>query len=143
MINKFGECSECGKEGLITKPSKMLCIKCNSKRLKSVKTKETKATGELVMFKEIWAERKHVSFITGKPLGEFNVWFFAHVLSKGSSPKFRLKKENIVLLTPKEHVLFDNGSKENRDKYGNDNTCSWQPLYDLKDKLKSEYYGNI
>jgi hypothetical protein len=141
MINKFGECSECEAYGLITKPSLMLCVKCNNKRLRKQKDTKTKATGELDVFREIWKERKHVSFISGKPLKEFNVWCFAHVLSKGSSPKFRLNKENIVLLTPKEHVLFDNGSHENREAYAKANSCSWDELYELKDKLKSEYYG--
>jgi hypothetical protein len=127
---------------LITKPSKKLCYKCNKKRL-GYKKKE--ATGEGMMFEEIWEEREKVSFISGKSLkgyenGKFFYHLFAHVLSKGSHPKFRLNKENIVLLTPEEHNLYDFGSEENREAYAERNKCSWAKLYELKEKLRQEYY---
>jgi hypothetical protein len=89
------------------------------------------------MFKEIWNEREHKSFVSGELLGHYaKPHFFAHVLSKGAYPRYRLNKDNIVLLTMEEHYLFDHGSMDQRDKTGLD----WQPLYDLKDELKIKYY---
>jgi hypothetical protein len=60
------------------------------------------------LFRWCWDNRPHVSEISGTPLGnEMNVWFFAHVLPKGSYGLFKLKNFNITLLTPQEHTLYD------------------------------------
>jgi len=105
---------------------------------KNRKKRFPKPTGEGDMFKEIWAEREHKSFVSGKPLGHVaKAHFFAHVLSKGAYPKYRLNKDNIVLLTFDEHYLYDHGTMDQREKTGYD----WQKLYDLKDDLKIKYYG--
>ncbi len=69
--------------------------------------KEYKPTGELALFKEIWAERPHFCFVSGKKLPHFDVRLFAHVIPKGNSPNMRLDKNNIVLLTPSNHYLYD------------------------------------
>jgi len=94
--------------------------------------KNKKPTGELALFQAIWATRRHVSFLSGKSLGEFNVCYFAHVISKKQWPKGRLTDKNIILLTPEEHALYDQGTEEQRAKYGYD----WNKIYELKQQLK-------
>lgn len=96
--------------------------------------KSRSKTGELELFKEIWDEREHQSFLSGKPV-QANIFCFAHVLSKGMYPKFRLNKENIILLTAEEHQLLDHGTEEKRIKYGYD----WGKIWKLKEKLRRDY----
>ena len=59
------------------------------------------------MFVEIWEEREHVSQVSGKPLLYPNHsqwhWQFAHILGKQAYPKYRHRKENIMLMLPEEH----------------------------------------
>ena len=84
------------------------------------------------MFLEIWQEREHKSFISGRFLGnEPRVHYFAHVLPKGTFPKFKCKKENIVLLTMEEH---------NRQHFGSiKDDPQWQKWFDLREKLMLKY----
>lgn len=97
-----------------------------------------KPTGELALFTSIWHTRKHESFISGKKLHEFNVSFFAHVLSKKQHPKLRLFDRNIVLLTPEEHTLYDQGTEDLREKYAQRTGADWSKLYKLKEELLNE-----
>jgi hypothetical protein len=106
-------------------------------------------TGELALFDTIWATRPHVSFISDLPISiqpHTPLWYsvFAHVLAKGKYPSFRLLDRNIVLLLPKEHALFDQGTKELRSMYrlsceSYGGGCDWDKLYELREQLKSEY----
>lgn len=67
---------------------------------------------------------------------------FAHVLAKGLNqyPYFKYYAKNIVLLTPGEHALLDQGTEEARISYALDvKSANWQPLYDLREELKKEY----
>jgi len=61
----------------------------------------------LKLFLQIWNEREHVSQLSGKPLFYPNHlkwhWQFAHILGKNVAPKWKMNKENIILVTPKEH----------------------------------------
>lgn len=96
------------------------------------------------LYREIISERPLISFLTGKPLGPFDLRNFtccAHVLAKGQNkyPRFKSYKKNIVLLSQMEHHLFDNGTEQQRIDYAEKNKCSWQPLYDLRDELIEEY----
>ena len=98
------------------------------------------------MYYEIWQEREHISFLSGKSLESYfgTDYFrnmFAHVLAKGQNkyPRFKTYKKNIVLLTPYEHHLFDNGTIEQRQKYADETGCDWGKLYDLMNGLKDEY----
>lgn len=104
------------------------------------KKKIYKPTGEKDMFMDIWNERSHISFLSGKKLDEFenSPFFFnlfAHLFPKGKYPKERLNVDNIVLLTPEEHFLMDQGTIEQRDKYAHDNNCSWEKIYNKKEEL--------
>lgn len=98
--------------------------------------------GMIGLFREIWEEREHVSFLSGNEL-RFNVSCFAHVLPKGKGffPKYAYRKENIVLVTPEEHTLIDHGTEEKRKAYPAD----WNRLNRLGIELRMEYelsYGS-
>lgn len=111
------------------------------------KIKTYKPTGEREVFDSIWKERKHISFLSGKPLDYFEDTsfypnLFAHVLEKRKYPELRLEKDNIILLEPTEHLLYDQGTSEQRDKYAHEHNCSWEKLYTLRETLKESYEKN-
>ena len=102
------------------------------------------ATGEAVLFKEIWDEKEpeeRVSFVSGTNLEDIHTmhtFYFAHVLGKGAYPLFRLNKENIVLLTFNQHKLWDTARWKIRE---NKHLMEmWTPMFELEEKLKEEYY---
>lgn len=98
-----------------------------------------KATGERELFKSVWENRAHVSELSGHKLGEPVVSMFAHLLPKGLYPRFRLREDNIILLTPHEHYLLDFGTEEMREVYTEKYGCDWGVVYDKIEKLKIEY----
>jgi len=100
-----------------------------------------KPTGELDLFREIWNTRQRVSFLSGLPIRFFDVKNFAHVLPKGQNkfPKYKLKKENIILLTDMEHHLLDHGTIDERTEYEKYHNCSFNTIQILYEKLKLEY----
>lgn len=93
------------------------------------------------LFFYIWEQHyPHTdSFISGMRIKEPYASCFAHVLPKGSYTKYKFYSKNIVLLTPKEHTLFDQGSEEQRIAYAKETQANWQKLYDLRDELKKQY----
>lgn len=59
------------------------------------------------LFEYVWKTRGHVSEVSGKPLhpkghSQWH-WQFAHILSKGAYPAFKLNPINIMLMLPEEH----------------------------------------
>ena len=94
-----------------------------------------KNTGELPIMLEIWEERGPFSQVSGEHLGEFNVSFMAHILPKGQNkyPKFKLKKENIIIISFDEHFQFDHQKKSII------NQELWQWVFQLEESLKEEY----
>lgn len=101
------------------------------------------ATGEAVMFTEIWEDLEpedRKSFITGHRFPEpyvMRTYYFAHVLGKGAYPEFRLKKENIVLLTWEQHKMWDTARFKIRE---NKHLMQlWKKMFDLEEKLIEEY----
>jgi hypothetical protein len=105
---------------------------------KARKPHKRKKTGEYELFLKIYAEKKGLCEITGKQI-PFNVSNFAHILSKGAYPGFRLNPENILHVTPEIHGLYDNSDKETLlGRYPNAGV-----FYQLKDKLRHEYYNRI
>jgi hypothetical protein len=124
--------------------------------LKNGNTKiiENKVPGQKELFEELWSTRKHVSWLTGAPLRQYEdemddeqcwhkhpLWYnlFHHVLNKKNYPKFRLLHDNIIFLTPQEHLSIHSESKELLiKKYGEDNMNRY---YDLVEQLKSQYNG--
>lgn len=96
-----------------------------------------KTTGEYQLFLSIYAERKGICEITGKSL-KFDVGCFAHILSKGAYPSYRLNPDNIIMMDKEIHDLYDNRSKEKLlDKFP-----EAQIIYDKKDKLRYLYYNS-
>lgn len=145
-------CKACGNQELKWHGRCTKCWEWNTFEGKEVVKKKTplgikkkKPTGEKALFDEIWAERKHVSFVSGIKLEQYNnptfyVNMFAHVLSKKNYPEFRLNKENIMLVTPEEHMLLDHGSKSQRERYAEDGRwICWEDWFSLKEELKEKY----
>ena len=104
----------------------------NERRDKHIKPK--KVTGELELFKEIWAERPHVSEISNKAIPLFDVHCFHHVLTKQAYPEHRLNKDNIVLLTRSEHTLAHSKSLEDLIAFDN----RWIKLRERYVKVKQK-----
>ena len=102
---------------------------------------------QTIIFKQIWMRSDRKSFVSGLYLRDFMTTnlahnCFAHVLAKGQNqyPYFKYYAKNIVLLTPGEHALLDQGTEEARISYALDvKSANWQPLYDLREELKEEY----
>lgn len=95
--------------------------------------KQRKKTGERELFREIWAERPHISVVSGQVLKGFHIWCFSHILPKGTYPGYRLKKENIVLKTIMEHYDWTNNRHKLKD------LPEWQSIFELEQKLKEKY----
>lgn len=113
--------------------------------------KTHKKTGELDLFNQIWLERtqsdgSHRSEISGKRLDQYyNTMFFPslfmHVLPKKLYSRYRLEKRNVVLGTPQEHFLIDQGTEAQRKEYEQENNCSFDIFYEKQQTLKQEYNG--
>lgn len=106
-----------------------------------------KATGELELFKEIVSDRIGSdgvlrSQISGQPLiqdvnNNFFVNQFAHCLPKSLYWNYRLNKENIFLMTVKEHELQTiNPNKTKEDTRYN---TFWETYNRLREKYNKEY----
>lgn len=102
---------------------------------------------QLAIFKQIWQLSNKRSFLSGLFLRNFEgtdlfLNCFSHVLAKGQNkyPYFKIYAKNIVLLTPGEHALFDQGSESDRMKYKEEHPyADWDKLYKLKEELEAEY----
>lgn len=146
---KLKKCISCEKQTIIF--SKGMCRTCSTRKDagKKLQTKNniprqkignknnslgkrTKKTGELKIFRKIWEERPHACQVCGVSLPVFDHWNYAHCLSKGSFNKFRLLKENIILMCRECHTQYDCGSTINDPKF--------QWVLELKQKLKQQYY---
>lgn len=110
---------------------------------KAKKEKPKLPTGELSVFNQIFDERERKCFITGKPLADKAYYaglknfhqIFHHVLPKGLYPRFRLEKENIIMVLPEIHDRIETRSMSDL-LLENPN---YQKLFDLKSSLKSIY----
>lgn len=149
---KLGICSVCSEESpagkipperFIVNKSKNLCDYHNKKRkAKPLKKKPRKKTGEAELFKKIWEElepEQRVSFVTGfllPDIHEMRTYYFSHVLSKGAYPELRTNRDNIVLMTLKEHQLWE----FEKDKIKNN--PMWEKVFlrrkELLEKLKKK-----
>ena len=160
---KTKDCVICGTEFIMYKSTDKCCSyacqsEYNSQKSDSKKKikQETKSiyvgindkvvSGELELFNIIWEERDHKSFLSNRPLGVYPggplyVNVFAHVLAKGKAkyPKFKLYSKNIILLTPEEHNLLDQGTFAQRDNYAARAGCNWNKVYDLREELIENY----
>jgi hypothetical protein len=136
-ITSGGYCPICGtgkKEKKAPVPLKRTALKPSTKRItpKSEKQKEV-TEQDIAFFKEIWDERPHKCQVTGVELGdEFNVVHFSHILTKGSYPKFRHYKKNLILMSFEAHQQWEFTDRKHP---------KWQPWKDLAAELKREYYA--
>lgn len=85
------------------------------------------------MYWEIWEEREHISELSGEPLlppshCQF-IWQFLHVLPKGTYPKYKYNKNNIILALPSEH--------EKQEQYETFN----KKFAELRQEYYETYYG--
>lgn len=114
--------------------------KSKPKSIQKVSIKRnSKPSGELFLFKEIWNTRKHISFVTGLKIepDEFSVSLFHHVVAKSKTEKARLDERNIIIITPFEHMLIHFGTIEQRENYGY--AEGWKRIEELKQQLLEEY----
>lgn len=94
--------------------------------------KNRKATGEKLVFLEIWEEREHKCSCCGRGLGEEpKPIFFSHLLAKGTYPSLRLSKRNIWLKCEECHHAWGCGDRS-APKFDNANNEATA--------LKLEYY---
>lgn len=143
-----GICKGCGEEKWIVNKARYMDKRCNEKAIKlakknrktvrpkvvvEVKTKKS----EIGIFEAIWLTRPHYSEISGIPLPQFDVWSFAHILSKGAFPKFKYSPDNIMLMTRDEHIKYDcvGGIEELAKTHE-----GWRKLLEKKIKLKRKYH---
>lgn len=95
-----------------------------------------KPTGELEIFLSIWAERPHVCQVCTDPIPEPTPTNFAHVIPKAQNkyPKFKLNKQNILILCPCCHRLWDQGVRA-----GIRHDAKWYWVFELEASLKEQY----
>ena len=92
------------------------------------------------LFKHIWYMCEGRCFVTDKyiPLERSTPSNFAHILSKGAYPKYKLNPDNIMFVVEDVHYLYDCRSKQDLlNKYDNERV---EEIYSRKEKLKREYY---
>ena len=109
---------------------------------------------QIMLFKQIWLLSNKRSYLTGIFLREYFgtdlfLNLFAHVLPKAQNkyPLFKHYARNIVLLSPGEHGLWDQGTEEARIAYsleieaatGGRAKADWDKLKALEASLKEEY----
>jgi len=100
---------------------------------------------EWTAFRTLWTYMPRKSYLSDLFLRDFyagpyflNV--FAHVLNKKKYPYFRYYLKNIILLTPGEHSLLDQGTVEQRESYSQKvKTADWSKIGVLKELLLQEY----
>ena len=83
-------------------------------------------------------------YVTGDKLdryinGPFALNIFAHVLRKSAYPELRLDPNNIVLLKPELHELFDNAVLDNIKKFEKLSGKSFRVLFELERECHKLY----
>jgi len=97
----------------------------------SAKSKKLKQQ-EHQMMKELWEEKPRICEVTGKPLPpSFSIWYFHHILSKGSTPEGRLDKRNILICRPEIHQEIHGFKARDVKKF------NW--VFEYAEVLKIEY----
>lgn len=123
------------------------CVQGNKKRL-AEKKEPKKSSGQKELFHEIWSERPHICFVSGKiltesPRKDMGRWVscFSHILPKGSYPKFTLRKDNIVLLSPEMHEAWHTKGKS--ELLAGPHGEKWREIFEMKAKLSLEYHSEL
>lgn len=118
----WGKCTECGDEvekRLVSRKSSLCLyhfrqVKKGGTGIKPISDKQKDVlAADQKMYRQIWRERAHVSELSGMKLGDkLDPVFFSHILAKGAYPRFRHRKDNIILLTKLEHVQWEFGDRK-------------------------------
>ena len=158
-MGKIKKCSFCGKQvNKLWKSSPACCMNyiCKAKMYEAKNKNKSesdttegkskpksngkgyvrKTTGEKELFLRIYAERNGTCEVTGQQI-KYDVNNFAHILSKGAYPKFRLLPENIIHVHPDVHHYYDNSDKETLLKH----YPEAEVIYQKKERLKRRYYN--
>jgi hypothetical protein len=113
----------------------------------SNKRRERLKGGKAPFFTAILEKRRHVSWLTNKPIELVSFTNCAHCVPAGD-PKYQdlceLDEENVLLLTDYEHFLADHGTKSLREKYAEQckeegYNCDWSKWYNYKEMMKTKY----
>ena len=105
-----------------------------------------KYKSQLELFNEIWEEAQPYPkcWLTGQAIRATKqsiYWLshFAHILPKGQYPEFRLKKDNVVLLLPGVHGVYDHPTLRTVHAIEKEFQCSFDKLFQYADGLREEY----
>ena len=91
---------------------------------------------QIEMFNHIWETQPHICFITGKPIKEYDLRNFMHVLRKGQYTYFKLNPENMRLGLPDVHHAVDNFEEGFREIYPEIDFDKW---FNLQEEMKIKY----
>jgi len=138
-------------------------FKSKMKKVNSFVKKEKNKTGELELFLEIWTKMKpakemdktveeleameaieyfsyvqqfRICAITLEPLNIFMVNCFSHILPKSTYKRFRLDFNNIKVVKPDVHTIWEFESREKLLKY-----VGGRKISEYADYLKQKYNG--
>ncbi len=109
-------------------------------KVKKIKIKSEESQVEL--FNRIWNNRPHKSELSGESLEKYHgtdLWYscFLHLLPKSHYGRYKYSEENIILGTPNEHKLIDQGTSDQRLEYPEVN---WDIFYQKYEYLKRRYF---
>lgn len=119
--------------------NKSICRDCTADsgknpNKKSFTPKFTKS-GQLELFMSLWMIRPHKSYINDEVIHDFNIQCFAHVLPKGSYPRYELNPDNIVFMTPDQHHRQHSEARSILEA----EHPGWVKFFQLQDMLKLKY----
>lgn len=91
--------------------------KISQKQILKIEEKKKLIKEDHKFYQEIWEERKHTCYESGKYLGEEALTtFFHHILPKEVYPQYRHHEWNIVILSPKIHGDIELGGLDKAPK---------------------------
>lgn len=105
--------------------------------------KPRKATGEKDFMMALLDKRGLVSYLSGRTVPRIP-HSCAHILPKGHYKSRKFDPDNIVILHPDEHDLFDKGTVEDREAYAKEMEekygvkIDWDSLFDIYERMKAE-----
>ena len=99
---------------------------------------------QMEMFITIWRESNKKSELSKRDLQKFygtDFWYncFAHILAKATYPRWKLNRDNIMLLHPEEHTIVDIGLVADQIAYEEIHKCSFFVFFDKQTELKKAY----